>query len=332
MEDILSNDEQASAGSARSLISVRKAEERPMELNRKQFDVLENMATAKGPFTQRKLEELTGHSLGSVNRAIKELSDLGYVENGAITSAGQEALEPYRAKRAVFIAAGFGSRLVPITFNTPKPLVRVHGVRIIDRLIDACLAAGIEEITIIGGYRFEKLKELLGKYPFLRLIENTEYDSANNISSAVLAHDALRGGCYLCEADLYIADPRIITPYQYASNILGSYSMETDDWCFRMTDGCVSDYRKGNTYCYTYYGISYWTAADCEKLRKDFAAVYDRPDGKDCFWEFVPFLLKKDAYQVEIRPCGKWDIMEIDNYYELAQLDASYQTKEDDER
>ena len=63
-----------------------------------------------------------------------------------ITALGLEALEPYRAKRAVFIAAGFGSRLVPITFNTPKPLVRVHGKRIIDGLIDACLKAGINEI------------------------------------------------------------------------------------------------------------------------------------------------------------------------------------------
>ena len=83
-----------------------------MELNRKQFDVLENMATAKGPFTQRKLEELTGYSLGTVNRVVKELTDLGFVDNGAITSAGLEALEPYRARRAVFIAAGFGSRMV----------------------------------------------------------------------------------------------------------------------------------------------------------------------------------------------------------------------------
>jgi NDP-sugar pyrophosphorylase family protein len=61
-------------------------------------------------------------------------------------------MEPHKAKRAVFIAAGFGTRLVPITLNTPKPLVRVHGERIIDSLIDACLEAGIEEIYIVRGY------------------------------------------------------------------------------------------------------------------------------------------------------------------------------------
>ena len=130
----------------------------------------------------------------------------------SITEKGLDALSPYRVKRAVILAAGFGSRMMPATADRPKPMVKVNGVRIIDTLLDALVAAGIEEITIIGGYRFEKLKELLGKYPFLRLIENTEYDSANNISSAVLAHYALRGGCYLCEADLHIADPRITTP------------------------------------------------------------------------------------------------------------------------
>ena len=98
-----------------------------MQLTRKQFDILEALAMAKAALTQRELEELTKYSLGTVNKTVKELSELGYISDGAITVSGINALEPYRAKRAIFIAAGFGSRLVPITFNTPKPLVRVHG-------------------------------------------------------------------------------------------------------------------------------------------------------------------------------------------------------------
>lgn len=45
----------------------------------------------------------------------------------------------------------------------------------------------------------------------------------------------------------------------------------------------------------------------------------------DYFWEFIPLVLYKERCKVEIRPCDKTDIMEIDNYYELAQLDSSYQ-------
>ncbi len=108
-----------------------------MSLTKKQFDILETLAISDESYSQRDLERVTGHSLGTINRVMKELAELGFVSGGKITNAGLDALEPYRCKRAVFIAAGFGSRMVPITFNTPKPLVRVHGVRIIDRLIDA---------------------------------------------------------------------------------------------------------------------------------------------------------------------------------------------------
>ena len=53
--------------------------------------------------------------------------------------------------------------------------------------------------------------------------------------------------------------------------------------------------------------------------------VYDNEvDGKDYFWEFIPLVLRKERYNVEIRQCQKSDIMEIDNYYELAQLDPTY--------
>ena len=137
-------------------------------LTRKQFDILSILAEEKGTLSQRQLGEKSGHSLGTVNRVMQELTELQYVTEGEITGAGISALEPYRAKRAIFIAAGFGSRLVPITFNTPKPLVRVHGQRIIDGLIDACLDAGINEIYIVRGYLAEQFDQLLYKYPMIR--------------------------------------------------------------------------------------------------------------------------------------------------------------------
>ena len=257
----------------------------------------------------------------------------GLVEQGLVCVDGEElfvsevglaALEPYRVKRAIIVAAGFGSRMMPATEDRPKPMVTVNGVRIIDTLLDALVGVGITDITVVGGYCYGKLGELSEKYPFVKLIENKDYASTNNISSAMCALDALRGGCYFCEADLYITNPGIIRKYQYASNILGSWSLETDDWSFKSVDGFVSDYRKGNTYCYNYYGISWWTAEDCEKLREDFAAVWEEPEGKDYFWEFIPFVLRKDKYKVEIRPCRKQDIMEIDNYFELAEVDPGY--------
>ena len=158
-----------------------------MELSRKQFDLLAAFAEEGGSLTQRELKNRTGHALGTINRTVKELNELGYLSEGRITQTGLSALEPYRAKRAVFIAAGFGSRLAPITLNTPKPLVRVRGKRIIDTLLDACLQAGISEIYIVRGYLSEQFDQLLYKYPMIRFLENPAYNEANNISSALVA-------------------------------------------------------------------------------------------------------------------------------------------------
>ena len=304
-----------------------------MSLTRYEFEILSFLEReGKNQYSIRALSDTLCISGTMVMKCLEKLCSESWIstEGGVmgITDRGMEALEPYRVRRAVILAAGFGSRMMPATEDRPKPMVKVNGVRIIDTLLDALVSAGIREITIIGGYRFEKLKDLLGKYPFVKLIENRNYAVTNNISSALLSFDTLHDGCYFCEADLYISNPGIITKYQYASNILGSYSLETDDWSFRLQDGHASEYQKGNTYCYNYYGISYWTPEDCEKLKKDFAEVYAGPDGKDYFWEFIPLVLRKDRYQVEIRPCRKMDIMEIDNYYELRQLDPSYPEKE----
>lgn len=301
-----------------------------MELTRYQFELLTYIEKRKSfVLDHRAISYKICISGNQIDRDMALFVEKGYVEikdnTLSITDAGKEALEPYRVKKAVILAAGFGSRMMPATADRPKPLVTVNGKRIIETLLDALVDAEIKDITIVRGYKKDRFDELLEKYPFVKFIDNDNYDKYNNISSAVLIGNNFKGGSYLCEADLYITNPAIITKYQYTSNILGSWSLETDDWSFKMDDeGHIRNYQKGNTYCWNYYGISYWTPEDCDKLNRDWADLFDSKDGKDIFWEQVPLQIKPDDYQVEIRPCNKSDIMEIDNYYELAQLDPKY--------
>ena len=296
-----------------------------MALTRKQFDVLETLATSKQTLTQREMESITGHSLGTVNRVLKELTELGFVEDGRITNSGVNALEPYRCKRAVFIAAGFGTRLVPITFNTPKPLVRVHGVRIIDRLIDACLEAGINEIYVVRGYLGELFDQLLYKYPMIKFLENPVYNEANNISSSLVARYML-SNAYVFEADLLISNPKIIHKYHYASDFLAIKKERSDDWCFRVKDGIIQEEKVGGEGddIWQMVGISYWNEADGHKLSQDIQDVYAAPGGKERYWEQVPLVYRKEHYQVEIRECYDEDIVEIDTFNELKAIDKTY--------
>lgn len=299
-------------------------------MNRYQFEVLSYLEQHREiPYSIRNLADTLCISGAAISKILAEFSEAGLVlvndSTISITPSGIAALEPYRVRKAIILAAGFGSRMMPATADRPKPMVSVNGVRIIETLLDALTAVGITDITLIRGYKKECFDELLPKYPSLKLIDNDIYSQTNNISSVMLALNEL-DGCYLCEADLYISNPSVITKYQYTSNILGSYSLETDDWSFQPDEhGFIKNYQKGNTYCYNYYGISYWTSEDCAKLREDFRQVYEQEEnGRDYFWEFIPLVLRRERYKVEIRHCRKQDIMEIDNYYELEDLDPSY--------
>lgn len=292
-------------------------------LTEKQFDILEKLASSDSTLSQRDLEKAAGYSLGTINKVMKELSELGYVNNGELTDEGLKALEPYRVKRAIFIAAGFGSRLVPITFNTPKPLVRVHGERIIDKLIDACLSAGIEDIYIVRGYLAEQFDQLLYKYPMVKFLENPVYNEANNISSSLVAKHLL-SNAYVFEADLLISNPKIITKYHYTSDFLGIKVDRTDDWCFDVKDNVIIEEKVGGTDCWQMVGISYWNEEDGKKLESDIADVYSTPGGKERYWEQVPLVYKKENYSVRVRECFAEDIVEIDTFRELKAIDKTY--------
>ena len=107
-------------------------EMRKMKFTYNEFEILTIIERENIKLSQREIAKLVELSLGTVNKVITTLFDNGFIDNdNLITDKGLEALEPYRVKRAIFLAAGFGSRMVPITLNTPKPLVLVHGKRII---------------------------------------------------------------------------------------------------------------------------------------------------------------------------------------------------------
>lgn len=292
-------------------------------LTRKQFDVLTFIEKTSDKKSQREIAEATKMSAGSANKVIAELSAAGLLENGAVTEVGYAALEPYRVKRAIFIAAGFGSRLVPITLNTPKPLVRVNGIRMIDTLLDAVVAAGIEEIYVVRGYLGEQFDQLLYKYPNIKFIENPLYNEANNISSALLARHLLQNA-YVLEADLVLSNPDIITKYQYISNYLGVPTDYTDDWCFEVKNRVITKVKIGGNNCHHMYGISYWNEEAGAKLYDDIKKVYEMPGGKERYWDQVSLEYCKDNYTVEVRECTFDDIVEIDSFADLKKADPTY--------
>ena len=292
-------------------------------LSKNQFDVLECIISSDQKLSQRNIAKTTGMSVGTVNKTILNLTDEGYLSNNEITEKGIEAMEPYKVKRAIMIAAGLGSRLIPITLNTPKPLIRVKGKRMIENTLDRLIELGIEEIYIVRGYLGEQFETLTHKYPSIKFITNDKFNEANNISSIELAKDYL-SNAYIIESDLLLYNKNLIKKYQYSSNYLGIPVEQSDDWCVHTTNKIISKVTIGGSNCYQMVGISYWTEKDGKQLAKDVVEVFNAPGGKERYWDQVPLEYCINNYKLSVRSCKKEDIIEIDTFNELKAIDPAY--------
>lgn len=293
-------------------------------MNENEFEILTCLEKNRGCYSQREISKMTGLSLGTVNKTILSLINNSLVDDdGKITSNGILALEPFKVKRAIFLAAGFGSRMVPITLNTPKPLVRVNGKRIIETLIDAVESAGIPEIIIVTGYLHEQFNELLDKYDNIKLVYNEFYNDMNNISSAYVVRNLFQNA-YVLESDLLLYNPNLIRKYEYHSNFLGKKVDVTDDWCFDVKNGIICKERQGGYNCFQMYGISYYNEEDGKKISSDLSTVFNMPGGKEKYWEQVILDVCKNNYKIYLRECHDGDIIEIDSFKELKSIDKTY--------
>lgn len=300
-----------------------------MNLTYNQFEVLVKIERHQDKkHSQRNLAKSLDVSLGVINKTISELLEMELIQQVGnsmynVTLKGYAWLEPHKVKKAVFMAAGFGSRMVPVTLNTPKPLIMVHGKRIIETLLDAVVEAGIQDITIVRGYLGEQFDVLLKKYPMIKFLENPLYNEANNISSAYIAKDLLENA-YVLESDLVLYNPDLIRKYEYSTNYLGMKVDRTDDWCFYTRKEFISKLAIGGNDCHHMFGISYWTKEDGKKMSADIDKVYRMPGGKEKYWDEVALKECLDNYQIRVRPVHEGDIIEIDTYNELKAIDPIY--------
>lgn len=299
-----------------------------MKLNENEFNVLTYIERNNNKkITQREIAQEVDLSLGSINAIINELQNNKYmkIENQeiSITTKGYEVLEPYRVKRAIFLAAGFGERLIPITYNTPKPMILVNGKRMIETLLDAVVEVGIEEIIIVRSYYAEHFDMLTNKYPNIKFIFDP-YIEWNSISSAYVARDYY-SNAYVFESDLILNNKSLVRKYEFCSNYLGFFTKKTDDYCFKVKKDAIVGLEIGGINCYQLVGISYYNKEDGIQLGKDLAYVFDNvPGAKKKLWDYVHLEMKKENYKLKVRECKKGDVIEIDTYDELKKVDSKY--------
>lgn len=241
-----------------------------------------------------------------------------------------------QVKRAVIVAAGIGTRMRPVTDAMPKPLVPVHGVRMIDTIIGGLHENGIYEIYVVVGYLKEKFAELPEQYPGLTLIENPDYNDANNISSLYYAREHLEDAVIL-DGDQVILDPKILRPEFQRSGYCCFYShVPTKEWVLTLEEPekklcpedrvVVSCSRTGGPEGWELHSVSFWSKEDGARLRSHLELEYMGKRNRDIYWDDVALFCHREEYQLGIRPIEREQLLEIDSLEELAQYDPAYQS------
>lgn len=227
--------------------------------------------------------------------------------------------------RAIIMAAGMGKRLQPITKKTPKPLIEVNGVRMIDTVIRGLHCNGINETYIVVGYMKEQFQELEHEYSGLTLIENPYYDTCNNISSLYVARDYIENSIII-DGDQIIYNSEILAPEFEQSGYNSVWTdEETSEWLQTVENGVViSCSRKGGKGGWQLYGVSRWTEEDGKKLKHHLEVEFEQKKNRQIYWDDVAMFCYSDEYKLGVYPMNKGDIIEVDNLNELIALDGSY--------
>lgn len=265
---------------------------------------------------QRDLSLRTGHSLGSVNQALKYLSEEQYLTSDfKLTARGRKYISDHSPKRAVILAAGYGMRSVPINVETPKGLIEIHDEPLIERIIRQLHEIDVTEIYVVVGYMKEKYEYLIDEFN-INLIVNMQYSTKNNLCSLNAASEHL-DNAYIIPCDIWCRN----NPFSSAE--LCTWYMVSDTLSDLSTIHIARN--KALSVCSAggnkMIGIAYISPDDAPTLKKNLNKLSQLSEYDNSFWEDAIFY-NKDI-QVAPNVISDNDVVEINTYEQLRDFDSS---------
>lgn len=231
--------------------------------------------------------------------------------------------EPFiKVENAVIMAAGLSSRFVPISYEYPKSLITVKGQILIERQILQLKEAGINDITIVVGYKKELFYYLIDEFQ-VKIFENSDYASHNNHSTIYAVKEKL-GNTYICSADNYFTQ-NVFEAYVNRAYYSAIYEEgETTEWCIETDEtGLITDLKIGGKDSWIMLGHAFFSRDFSKKFVRILEEVYENPETKELLWESI-YLNHINELDLYIRKYSEEIIFEFDTLDELRIFDPQY--------
>ncbi len=288
------------------------------------FEILRFLCENGGEKTQRIISEGTGISLGMVNQVINKLKQAGYIsEEYQVSKKGLQAMDPFKVKNAIILAAGMSTRFIPVSYEIPKGLISVKGDVMIERIIEQLKQTGIDEIVVVVGYMMEKFFYLREKYG-VKLVVNNEFASKNTHSSIYVSRDYL-SNTYICCSDNYYPK-NMFHRYEYRAYYCSVFVPGTSyvERAFQFdNNGLIYDTNKPSKDQWVMYGHAYFDNEFTGKFKPILEDYFGRPGIEYMYWETIYAENVKDL-PMWIKQCSNNEILEFDSMEELKQFDKEY--------
>ncbi|MDU5109855.1 MAG: NTP transferase domain-containing protein [Clostridium sp.] len=222
--------------------------------------------------------------------------------------------------RAIILAAGMGTRLRPLTDDTPKGLVKVKGLPMVEKEIRYLKEIGIDDIIVVTGYLKEKFNYLVDKYG-VKLIHNDKYDIYNNLYTMYLVREYLED-TYVLESDIYmrknVLDSNISKTTYFGAK---EYNFE-NEWIFKADkDNRIKEMYVGSSEeDIILRGISYWTKEDGKYIAEKIEETVNNSGFDNLYWDEVVIANIADI-NIQLKVLNEHEVMEIDSIEDFKKVE-----------
>lgn len=256
-------------------------------------------------------------------KCFSNLVKRGYIKDNKLTSKALNALQPYKVNNAVILAAGASTRFIPLSLEQPKGLYEVRNEKLIERQICQLKQAGINDITLVLGYKKEMFYYLKDKYQ-VKFIINDSFNIKNNIESLRLAQSII-SNTYICVSDDYFME-NPFNQFEYRCFFSGSSTSEKTDEMYAITDSNnrITRLEKGLDGGRILLGHCFFDKQFSQKFFEIVNSLTNNGKYDKAFWEWLVKDYLNSFDNIYFKEFSPNTIFEFDYFDDLRKFDTNY--------